>query len=37
MARHRLVYEAVGDLMQTDIHALSIRARAPDEATARSN
>jgi len=25
------------DLMQTDIHALSIRARAPDEATARSN
>jgi len=37
MARHRLVYDAVGDLMQTDIHALSIRARAPDEATARSN
>jgi BolA protein len=36
-ARHRLVYDAVGDLMQTDIHALSIRARAPDEATSRSN
>jgi BolA protein len=35
-ARHRLVYDAVGDLMQTDIHALSIRARTPDEAAARS-
>ena len=31
MARHRLVYEAVGDMMKTDIHALSIRARAPGE------
>ena len=29
--RHRLVYEAVGDLMTTDIHALSICARAPGE------
>lgn len=29
--RHRLVYEAVGDMMQTDIHALSITALAPDE------
>lgn len=26
---HRLVYEAVGDLMDTDIHALSIDATAP--------
>ena len=25
---HRMVYAALGDLMQTDIHALSIRARA---------
>ncbi|HWJ07332.1 MAG TPA: BolA family protein [Steroidobacteraceae bacterium] len=33
--RHRLVYEAVGDLMTTDIHALSIRALAPDEVAAR--
>jgi BolA protein len=33
--RHRLVYEAVGDLMQTDIHALSIQALAPDESSAR--
>jgi BolA protein len=23
---HRLVYDAVGDLMETDIHALSIKA-----------
>ncbi|MDA3920008.1 MAG: BolA family transcriptional regulator [Salinisphaera sp.] len=29
--RHRLVYEALGELMQTDIHALSIRALAPEE------
>ena len=27
--RHRLVYAALGELMQTDIHALSISARAP--------
>jgi BolA family transcriptional regulator, general stress-responsive regulator len=31
LKRHRLVYEAVGDLMSTDIHALSIQALAPDE------
>lgn len=27
IARHRAVYAALGDLMQTDIHALSIDAR----------
>ncbi len=32
IARHRAVYAAVGDLMTTDIHALAIRARTPDEA-----
>lgn len=32
LARHRLVYEALGALMQTDIHALSIKARSPAEA-----
>ena len=26
---HRLIYAAVGDLMETDIHALSISAEAP--------
>ena len=31
LARHRAVYEALGDLMQTDIHALAIDARAPEE------
>lgn len=30
LARHRIVYEALGDLMQTDIHALSIDARGPE-------
>ena len=32
LARHRLVYAALGDMMQTDIHALAIEARTPDEA-----
>jgi BolA protein len=31
LARHRLVYAALGTMMETDIHALSIRARAPGE------
>jgi BolA protein len=26
LARHRLIYDALGDAMQTDIHALSIKA-----------
>jgi BolA protein len=30
--RHRLVYQAMGELMQTDIHALAIDAVAPDGA-----
>lgn len=29
--RHRRVYDVLGPLMQSDIHALSIDARAPDE------
>ena len=32
LARHRRVYAALGEMMQTDIHALSIRARTPAEA-----
>ncbi len=32
IARHRAVYAAVGELMTTDIHALAIRARTPEEA-----
>ena len=31
LARHRLVYEALGDAMETDIHALSIKAYASSE------
>lgn len=31
VARHRMVYQALGDLMQHPIHALAINARAPDE------
>ena len=29
LARHRLVYHALGDLMQLRVHALSIQAHAP--------
>jgi len=32
LARHRAVYAALGEMMQTDIHALAIEARTPDEA-----
>lgn len=32
LARHRAVYAALGELMATDIHALSIVARTPAEA-----
>ncbi|MDM4766069.1 BolA family protein [Pelomonas sp. SE-A7] len=31
VARHRLVYHSLGDLMQQGIHALAIQARAPGE------
>jgi BolA protein len=29
--RHRMVYEAVNELMKTSIHALSIQAQTPEE------
>lgn len=32
LQRHRLVYDAVADMMPGEIHALSINATAPDEA-----
>jgi BolA protein len=32
LQRHQLVYRSLSDLMQTDIHALSITALTPDEA-----
>ena len=31
VARHRLVYQALGELMQNPIHALAISARSPEE------
>jgi BolA protein len=31
VARHRMVYQALGNLMQNPIHALAITARAPGE------
>ena len=31
LARHRAIYAALGDYMQTDIHALAIDARTPEE------
>jgi BolA protein len=32
IARHRLVYDSLGDMMQTEIHALAITALTPSEA-----
>ena len=32
LARHRAIYAALGEMMQTDIHALAIEAKAPGEA-----
>jgi stress-induced morphogen len=29
--RHRMIYQALGQMMRSDIHALAIRAFAPDE------
>lgn len=34
IARHRMVYDALGDTMKTEIHALSIKAKTPAEAAA---
>jgi BolA protein len=34
VARHRMIYDALGELMKNPIHALSIRARAPGESDA---
>lgn len=31
LQRHRLVYDALGDLMKGEIHALSIKAKTPSE------
>ena len=31
LQRHRMVYDALGSAMQTDIHALTIKALTPEE------
>lgn len=31
LQRHRSIYQALGDLLESDIHALRINALAPDE------
>lgn len=31
VARHRMIYSALGDLMQGGIHALTIQAKTPQE------
>ncbi len=31
MARHRLIYAALGEMMRKDIHALSVKAYTPQE------
>lgn len=37
LQRHQLVYRALGEMMQTDIHALNIVALTPEEATSDSD
>jgi BolA family transcriptional regulator, general stress-responsive regulator len=31
VARHRMIYSALGEMMKREIHALTIQARTPDE------
>ena len=35
LQRHRLVYEALGTLMETDIHAVQLTALTPQQAQAK--
>ncbi len=35
--RHRMIFQALEEMMQTDIHALSVTAAAPDRAETASN
>jgi BolA protein len=35
--RHRMVYDALGTLVQTEIHALRIRAQTPSERQSSTN
>lgn len=31
LARHRMIYSALGEMMKSEIHALNIQAHTPDE------
>lgn len=31
VARHRMIYSALGEMMRQEIHALNIQAKTPDE------
>jgi BolA family transcriptional regulator, general stress-responsive regulator len=31
MARHRMIYSALGEMMEHEIHALNIKAKTPEE------
>lgn len=31
LQRHRMVYDAMGDMMNTEVHALNIKAETPEE------
>nr|WP_286206761.1 BolA family protein [Thauera linaloolentis] len=33
VARHRMIYQALGDMMRKEIHALAIKATTAEEAT----
>jgi BolA protein len=35
--RHRMVFKALGDMMDTDIHALSVAASVPDDPSGSSS
>lgn len=37
LERHRMVYDALRDMMHVDIHALSIQARSPQERSAAND
>ncbi|HCP77590.1 MAG: BolA family transcriptional regulator [Pusillimonas sp.] len=37
IARHQLVYKALGERMKSEIHALSMRTLTPDEYNANTN
>jgi BolA protein len=36
LERHRMIYDLLRDMMHTEIHAVSIQARSPDELQASS-